>query len=335
MNIQEIKHKINSNEYDFLRTDEHLGSNIILLTTGGSHAYGTNIETSDLDIRGITAERPKEIIGLSSFEQFEHKATDTTIYGLRKIIGLLLNCNPNTIELLGTKEDQIFIMSNYGKLLIDNKNLFLSKKAVASFGGYATSQLRRLQNSLARDSYPHNEKEVHILNTIKSQMLSFEDRYKGVTENQLKVYIDNSDKAEIDTEIFMDINFKHYPLRDFKNIYAEMANVVHDYGKLNHRNSKKDTAHLNKHAMHLVRLFLMGIEILEGKGVNTYRENDIPLLMDIRNGKYAYEEIFEMVNIYEKSFKYASNNTELPEKPNYKRVEEIVMEINRGVINGA
>ncbi len=43
---------------------------------------------------------------------------------------------------------------------------------------------------------------------------------------------------------------------------------------VNHRNNKKDELHLNKYAIHLIRLFLMGIEILEGKGINTYRAND-------------------------------------------------------------
>ncbi|MBY6838723.1 DNA polymerase beta superfamily protein [Clostridium botulinum] len=332
MNTYEIKQKLKSKEYDFLRNDKHLGKNIILLTTGGSHAYGTNVEGSDLDIRGIAIENINEIIGLSNFEQFENKETDTTIYGLRKVVGLMLNCNPNVIEMLGTKDEHLFICNKYGQLLKDNVDLFLSKKAIHSFGGYATQQLRRLQNALARDSYPQAEKEKHILATIESQLDTIEDRYKSLNVGDLNLYIDNSEKEDVKTEIFMNINLNKYPLRDFKNIYAEMNNVVRDYGKLNHRNSKKDELHLNKHSMHLIRLLQMGTELLEGKGVNTYRENDINLMLDIRNSKYTYDEIFEMVNKYEKEFKYASDNTELPNKPNYNKVEELVMEINKGVI---
>ena len=47
MTIKEIEEKIDTKEYDFLRTNEKLGNNIILLGLGGSHAYGTNIKTSD------------------------------------------------------------------------------------------------------------------------------------------------------------------------------------------------------------------------------------------------------------------------------------------------
>ncbi|MBN3352054.1 nucleotidyltransferase [Clostridium botulinum] len=333
MNIQDIKQKLNSKEYDFLRNNEHLGNNIILLTTGGSHAYGTNVESSDLDIRGIATERIEELIGLSSFEQFENKETDTTIYALNKVIKLMLNCNPNTIELLGTKDEHLFICNKHGKLLRDNVNLFLSKKAIHSFGGYATAQLRRLQNALARDSYPQSEKEQHILNSIKNQMVSFEDRYKKITNKNINLYIDKSKKEDLENEIFMNIDLNNYPLRDFKNIYSEMSNIVKDYGKLNHRNSKKDELHLNKHALHLIRLLKMGTELLEGKGINTYRDKDRELLLNIRNGKYSYKEIFEMVDKYEKDFKYASDNTNLPNKPKYKEVEELVIEINKGVAN--
>lgn len=44
MTIEQIKDKLKSKEYDFLRTDKNLGNNIIILTLGGSHAYGTNNE---------------------------------------------------------------------------------------------------------------------------------------------------------------------------------------------------------------------------------------------------------------------------------------------------
>ncbi|MEI3338486.1 MAG: DNA polymerase beta superfamily protein [Clostridium sp.] len=332
MNTNEIKEKLKSKEYDFLRTDKHLGKNIIFLTTGGSYAYGTNVETSDLDIRGIAVETSNEILGSAIFEQFEDRKTDTVVYALRKILKLMLNCNPNVLEILGTKDEHIFICNKYGKMIKDNKDLFLSKRAIQSFGGYASAQLRRLQNALARDNYPQREKEIHILNTIKTQIATMKDRYEVFSKENLNIYIDKSKKEDFESELFIDVNFKHYPLRDFKNIYAEMSNVIKDYDKLNHRNSKKDTNHLNKHAMHLIRLFLMGTELLEGKGINTYREKDREFLLKIRKGEFSYSEIFEMVNDYEKKFDYAAKNTSLKDEPDYDKVEELMISINRDVI---
>ena len=62
MEIKEIREIIKSREYDFLRNNKHLGNNIILLTVGGSHAYGLNKEGSDLDIRGCAVNSKKEIL---------------------------------------------------------------------------------------------------------------------------------------------------------------------------------------------------------------------------------------------------------------------------------
>lgn len=335
--IQDI---INTKEYDFMRTDEHLNNRLLFLVFGGSHSYGTSTPTSDVDIRGCAFNRKSDLIGMSSFEQVVDVNTDTTVYSFNKLINLLLDCNPNMVELLGCKPEHYLLYSPVAGELLDNKKLFLSKKAAYSFGGYANQQLRRLQNALARDSYPQAEKERHIMGSIKSAMMSFADRYKKMPEGSLVLTIDKSKSEDLDTEIFVDVNLKHYPLRDYKNIWSDMHNIVKDYGKLNKRNNKKDDIHLNKHAMHLVRLYLMCLDILEKEEINTYRENDLDLLMSIRNGKYQredgafYPEFFDMITDYENRLNYAAENTGLPEKPDYKSIEDFVMSVNERVVLG-
>lgn len=338
---ESIAQKLKEKEYDFLRTTEGLGANIAILTTGGSYAYGTNVPTSDVDIRGVALNTRKEILTMKYREKpYEDRSTDTVIYTFKHIIPLLSNANPNVLEILGTKEDHLFIINKQGRLLRENVDLFLSRKVFYSFGGYAASQLRRLQNALARDNYPQTKKEEHIVNSLLSQMTSFAEKYTSFSNNSIVLYIDESNKKGFETEIFMDISLNHYPLRDFKNIYSEMSNVIKDYDKLNHRNKKKDDINLNKHAMHLIRLLIMGTEILEGKGVNTYRENDREILLKIRNGDYITEKngikdysiIFDMVDECEKKFKYAAENTSLPDKPDYNAIDELTKEINLSVL---
>ncbi len=58
----DFKKLLKQPEYDFLRTNEHLGDNICLLTLGGSHAYGTNVEGSDVDIRGVAIPTKREVL---------------------------------------------------------------------------------------------------------------------------------------------------------------------------------------------------------------------------------------------------------------------------------
>ncbi len=105
----DFRELLETTEYDFIRNDVHLGDRIMLLGLGGSYAYGTNNEGSDIDFRGVALQMPSDLIGLTEFEQYEDDKTDTVIYGFNKLIKLLLDCNPNTCEMLGLDEDQYLI----------------------------------------------------------------------------------------------------------------------------------------------------------------------------------------------------------------------------------
>jgi len=335
MTNKEIEKMLLENpEYDFLNTNPHLGDKIIFLTLGGSYAYGTNVETSDVDIRGCALNSKSNLLGLSSFEQVVDSTTDTTIYSFNKLIQLLMNCNPNTIELLGCKPEHYFIVTDIGKAMIDNQKLFLSQKAAHSFGGYAVAQLRRLENAIARDALPQGRKEEHIRQSMEGMVDNFKRKYENFEYGSINLYTDDSKKDELDREIFADITLNHFPAREFNGLLNGLTDVLGSYEKLNKRNRKKDEEHLNKHAMHLIRLYLMCLDILEKEKVITYREDDRDFLLEIRNGKYMNEdgtyqsEFFEMVNDFERRLDYAKQNTSLPKVPDYHAIEEFVMDVN-------
>lgn len=339
MTLEEIRDLLGSESYDFLRTNEHLKQRIIFLTLGGSYAYGTNIETSDVDVRGCALNSPSDLLGLSNFEQVVNEATDTTVYSFNKLISLLVNCNPNTIELLGCKPEHYLYATPIGISMIAERKMFLSKRAVYSFGGYANQQLRRLESALARDRLPQAKKEEHILKSMQNAMKSFRDRYTVFEKGSLKLYTEDSQREGLDKEIVADIHIDKYPVREFNGMINDLTNIVSSYDKLNKRNSKKDDNHLNKHAMHLIRLYLMCLDILERGDIITYRANDHDLLMDIRVGKYQKDdgtyrsEFFEMVHDFDQRMDYAKKHTDLPAKPNMKRIEEFVMDINRRALD--
>ena len=324
-------------EYDFLRTDPHLKDRIIFLCYGGSYSYGTNIEGSDIDVRGCAAELPSDLIGNTNFEQYTDNATDTTVYGFNKLVSLISACNPNTIEMLGCKPEHYTMMTPIGMQLINNRKMFLSRRAIHSFGGYANQQLQRLKNAIARDRGTQSDLERHIHASCIRRMGHMNERYRDFGGGQFEMFIDKSDKSDMETEIFTNITLSHYPLRDFKGMVNELNDVVKEYGKLNHRN-RKDEFHLNKHAMHLVRLYLMCFDILEQEEVITYRDKDHDFLMSIRNGEFQNpdgtyrEEFFELIDEYENRLKYDEQHTSLPKHPDMKRINDFVMSVNKSII---
>lgn len=329
---------MHSAEYDFLRTNPRLGKRIILMGLGGSYAYGTNNENSDIDFRGITLNLPSDLLGLTEFEQYEDNNTDTVIYAFNKIVKLLLECNPNTIELLGLDDEQYLIKTSLGQELLNNKQLFLSKRAAKSFGGYAGAQLRRLQNAIARDSMPQQEREQHIYNSVKNALEDFRRKNQMLDQGKINIYIDKSDNPAFQTEIFIDAEYKHLPLRDYENMLGAMNSVIRDYDKIGKRNRKKDDNHLNKHAMHLIRLFMMAIDILEKGEIKTHRTDDLELLKRIRRGDFQTEdktfskEFYDMLSEYENRLEHATKNSYLPDNPDMEKVEKFVEYVNRKAI---
>ena len=307
----EIRKVIANPEYDFLETNGHLRNKMLFLTFGGSHAYGTNVETSDCDVRGCAINSLSDLLGLTNFEQVVDEKTDTTIYSFNKLVQLMSNCNPNTIEMIGCLPESYIFYHPVGQDLVANKKMFLSRRAAYSFGGYAKQQLNRLENALARDRLSQADKERHILNSCQSAMMSFNERYKEFKEGNIQLFLDDSDKKDFDKEIFMNVNLTHYPVRDYKSLWSDLNNIIKDYGSLNHRNNKKDFVHLNKHAQHLIRLYYMAFDILEKEEINTYRSNEREFLLEIRNGKFQNEdgtyqqEFFDLVETLEKRLEYA------------------------------
>ena len=326
-----FKEYIERPEYNFIRENEHLGDNIILLTLGGSYAYGMNQERSDVDIRGVALNSTREVLTYKDFEQVVDVDTDTTIYSINKIITLLTSANPNTIELLGCKPEHYIKLTNIGQILLDNKKLFLSKIAIHTFGGYANSQLRRLQNKAAR-TVGQAQNEAHILKTIDNARYEFERRYQQADFN---LYIDDAVNKELEKEIFVSANLSHYPLRDWAGLMSELKSIVSNYEKFGKRNKNAITHDkLGKHMAHLIRLYMMCIDILEKEEIITYREDEHDLLMNIRNGKYIdkdnqpTQEFYKLLDKYEKRFDDAKLKTKLPDEPNYKAINDMRAYIN-------
>lgn len=343
MTINEMNNMFKTSpEYSFLRTNEHLGQNIGMLCLGGSLAYGTNLPgKGDVDLRGFYFENKSEIIGMTpNSGQVVEINTDTTLYAFNRFVELILSNNPNTIEQLGCKPEHYFYKSDVAEEMIKNARIFLSQRCIRSFGGYANQQLNRLENAIARDSLTQAKKEEHIRLSLENAMAAFEDRYTKFDYGSIVLFTDKSAKENYDTEIFCNIDLKHYPVRDLNGIINEFTNITRQYGKINHRNHKKDEEHLDKHAMHLIRLYFMALDILEKGEINTYREKERELLLKVRQGLFrnpdgTYNDtFFEFRKELNARFEYASKHTVLPVEPDMKKVNELVMWANEKIVRG-
>ena len=233
MTVEEIREKLKTSEYDFLRNNKHLGSNIILLGLGGSYSYGMNIEgKSDIDIRGVALNSKEEILLLQNFGQVVDENTDTTIYSFNKMVNLLCKANPNVMEQLGLNPEHYLYIHPIGQVLLNNSKLFLSKRVVYSFAGYAKEQLKKLDNKSSqsfgedytgigrRNRYAaaHNKIGKHMAHLIRLYYMCFD-----ILENQKIITYRNKEH-----DLLMNIRNGEYldknqqPISSFYDLLSEL-----------------------------------------------------------------------------------------------------------------
>jgi predicted nucleotidyltransferase len=83
-----------------------------------------------------------------------------------------------------------------------------------------------------------------------------------------------------------------------------------------------------KAASHLIRLMNEGIEVLETGNLTVYRP-ERELLIDIKLGKYKFEEVMEMYRELDKKLYDAYKNSKLPEKPNFDKINKFTIELTK------
>lgn len=116
--------------------------NIILECVVGSQMYNLDTPESDIDIKGIFVEDPKNFWNLNSPKEVkDHTDPDWAYFELKKFCRLALKMNPTIIELLYANE--YLQLTPIGKELVSIRDKFLNKSAVNSYLGYALQQVKR------------------------------------------------------------------------------------------------------------------------------------------------------------------------------------------------
>lgn len=252
------------------QTKEIIPEGTILLGYVGSISHNTYVPKNDpnsiddKDVMGVCILPLSEYFGLERDPKLKGKRNvnneqqevqqgewDVVIYEIKKYIKLLLQQNPNVISLLWLRDNHYIHISELGRLLIENRDIFISKCVYKSFTGYAYNQLHKMEN------------------------FAFEG-YMGAKRKELV------EKFSYDT----------------------------------------------KNAAHLIRLLKMGIEFLTEKKLNVFR-HDAEELKSIKRGEWPLDRVKQEAERLFVLAQEAFVRSTLPDEPDYKRAEELLMKIQR------
>ena len=276
----------------------------IFLSKYGSHAYGTNIETSDIDIRGVCIPPKEYFLGfVKKFEQAEAKQPyDVAVHDIRKFFALATKCNPNIIELLYIDPSDWYFYKHPWTGIVENRHLFLSKKARFSFSGYAMSQLKRIETHRRWILNPPKKKPdradfgLPYANTLDKKQLDVinakirKDMDKFAGEGRHKAELETVDEQFVEiavTEFNLDKNIIPIVLAERRFGAAARNWEQYETWKLERNPVRSELeakfGYDTKHAGHLVRLMRMCKEIMTTGVVNVKRP-DAEEIKSIRSG---------------------------------------------------
>lgn len=117
---------------------------IVYETLTGSHAYGTNMEGSDRDYKGIYIQPTLDVL-VNYIPQVSDEQNDTTFYEIGRFIELFAKGNPNVIEMMFTTLDCVVYKDPYLEKLFTKEVLeqFITTRLRHSFSGFAYAQIKK------------------------------------------------------------------------------------------------------------------------------------------------------------------------------------------------
>ena len=111
----------------------------------GSHAYGTNTATSDVDFRGIIVPPVKYFYGLDELTHVEDKIFDSKYYTLRRFVELAAGGNVEALEILFVAPRSVWMLQEPMSELLAHRGLFVTQHLAKTFGGLAFGQLADME----------------------------------------------------------------------------------------------------------------------------------------------------------------------------------------------
>lgn len=138
-----------------------------LLVVAGSRCYGIHTDASDVDVKGVCVPSLPYFLGyLQNFDQadkashmepfielmngeekaaIERDKIEGSIYNLVKFVKLAAGCNPNILDVIFCRDEEVRLATPIGRKLRAAAPQFISAKAKHTFSGYAAAQLKRIK----------------------------------------------------------------------------------------------------------------------------------------------------------------------------------------------
>ncbi len=342
------------------------GGKPLFVVIRGSHAYGTNIETSDIDYAGVFIQSQDDILSNKYVQQIADEKNDIVFYEVRRFLEQLEVNNPNILELLFTPDDCIIYKHPLMDIILERKNEFLTKQCEKTIAGYATQQIKKAKGQDKKQNWEksrvtrktpldfcyfhENERSVDIYKLLEgkdqkmfglSKVPHSRDLYAVFFDENMQfgfkgISADNSNDLKL-TAIPKECSNLFIGYLTFnKDGYSQHCS---DYKSYQDWLEKRNLARWvdveshgqkidGKNLLHLKRLVEVARDISEGKGFIVRRENAKELI-DVRKGRVDLEALIVESEENMKILSEKFKTCDLPERVDKDLVGSLLLQIRK------
>lgn len=318
---------------------------IVFKTQFGSHIFGTNLPTSDLDYKAIYLPEPKEILlgkakeTIVSTTKTDKSArnsaedVDCETFSLKQYIKLLLEGQTVAIDVLFTppKWWAAEHWTEHWTNIIQNKDKFIHK-GYTGFMGYIHSQANK---------YGIKGSRIKAIRTALSYLEPAESFSKlgyFVMRNEIpkdefiNIVLINGPHG--DPEHHLEVCGRKIPFHaNIKYTRDILQKILDNYGQRALQAEKNEGVDW-KALMHAVRIASQSVELLTTSHI-TFPRPDAHLLLKIRKGELPYVQVASMIEEGLLRIELASCKSDLPATPDYEFAENVVYDAYKAHIIGA
>lgn len=147
------------------RLDRDVDGTVLFAALSGSHAYGTAHANSDVDIRGLYAAPMDQLIGLGRpQEQYDFDEPDVVVFEAGKFVRLAVAANPNVMDVLYSPAVHTHPSM---AMLLDQRDVLLSAKIRATYGGFANNQMRYVRERSEAGRLQPGRRTKHLMHCFR------------------------------------------------------------------------------------------------------------------------------------------------------------------------
>ena len=313
----------------------------------GSHVYGTNLPSSDLDFKGvhlpsgrdILLQRPRNTINVKTNHDNSKKNSaedvDFESFSLQQYFKLLLEGQTVALTMLFVPDRWIRESSPEWDLIREHKEKWLHK-GVSAFAGYCRQQANKYgvkgsrvaASRAAMDLFARLMAENGTQTKLRDAWGEIETLASDPAHQHMEIVEGNlRGRPELVVRMFDVCNRKvqeHITVKEAHKIYKHLFDEYGHRALLAEKNEGVDW----KAMMHAVRVCREAEELLLSRTIS-YPRPEAELLLRVRKGELPYREVAEMLEAGLERLEECRGISTLPEEPDRGFAEELVADVYR------